>query len=202
MNYGIDHPFILTTKNNGVRLSATMQHLSSVGVTPTVFQGIDATQAGLHTIHTYDVDHPGSNYHIGPASIGACLTHFMAWKTFEYLDGDYFVAFEDDVRLASDWRSHFDTCFTRLPSDWDLFYLGSCCTKTSHHVMDRLWRVSYAGCLHATAIRKKALPVLLTGLDKIWAPIDLFVALQAIPRLHVYAILPRIAEQASTKLPT
>lgn len=197
--------FVLSIRGSAQKLSTTMELLASAGVTAEVFYGLDAAITGVNgTRHTYEIDHPGSNYHIGEKHINMHLSYLMLWKVLTYIDGDAFVLFEDDVRLDADWKTHWDTSIGHLPADWDLLYIGSCCCEgrpEKQAIWGRLHRVRYALCTHAYAIRKKALELILNRCEKVWAGTDIALALDCMPHLNCYAFLPRIATQLETNIP-
>lgn len=197
--------FVLSIQSNEEKLGRTMGFLGSHGIQAEAFYGLDATITGVNgTKWTYEIDHPGSNYHIGEKSINMHLSYLMLWKALSYIDGDAFVIFEDDVRLEPDWKEHWDAGIGHLPADWDLLHIGSCCCQgrgENQTVWGRLARVRYALCTHAYAVRKKALPLILNRCEKVWAGTDIALALDCMPHLQCYAFLPRLATQLDTVIP-
>ena len=49
--------------------------------------------------------------------------------------------------------------------------------------------------------RKKSLPVLLDVHQKFWAPLDIAMLYDSLPKLRVYTILPRLVSQRNTVIP-
>ena len=193
--------FLLTIKRNQTKADTTLGLLRSQGMQAEVFYGVDSQITGLWTDHLYEIDAPGSGYRQGPRTVNLHLSHFLMWKVFSYLAEDAFLVLEDDVRLIPTWNDELETALTHLPADWDLFYLGSCCCKGNagnELIWGRLCRVRRALCTHAYAVRKKALPLLIEKGEKVWAPCDILLALDCMPHLNCYAMLPRIAEQLDT----
>jgi hypothetical protein len=183
--------------------SETLAHLRGLGIDAECFNGFDYEVSGLNTSWCYEVDNPGSKFKIGPKLSNLYLSHWIAWKVCSYLDNDAFVFFEDDVRFHSDWKVHVDEALAHLPSDWDMLYFGSCCTE--HHpgkrqIHGRLWELKRVQCLQAYAVRKKAIPAILEGCAKIYAPIDIALITEIKQPLRRFAILPRIADQLNTEL--
>ncbi len=197
--------FILGIPRTDAKRDVTLAHLSSVGIHAEKFNGMDYEVTGLNTAWKYEVDNPGSGFKIGPKLTNLYMTHFMAWKVCSYLPDDAFVFFEDDVRFQADWKTVVDAVILNLPPDWDMLYFGSCCTAGHNgqsQVSNRLWKVDKIQCLHAYAVRKKALPHLLDGCAKIYAPIDIAIITEVKTKLNKFAILPRIADQLDTEVPT
>lgn len=196
--------FVLTIRRNADKAKETMRLLGEAGIQAEPFHGLDAQVTGVNgTQWTYEVDYPGSNHHISEKKINMMLSYLMLWKTMSYLPDDAFLILEDDVRFDADWKRHWDEAMTHLPDDWDLIYLGNCCCQGRSDqdvIWGRLHRVKYALCTHAFAVRKKALGLLLEKCEKIWATIDIAIALECMPHLNCYAMLPRIADQVDMKL--
>ncbi len=196
--------FVLTIKNNSDKLRETMGLLGAAGIRAEVFLGLDASITGINgTQWPYEIDHPGSNYKISNKNINMVLSYLCVWKALSLIPGDGFVILEDDVRFDADWKTHFDVGMTHLPDDWDLLFLGSCCCQNrsdKREVWGRLHKIGYALCTHAFAVRAKALPLLIDRCEKVWATIDIAIALQCMPQLNCYAFLPRLATQFQTNI--
>jgi GR25 family glycosyltransferase involved in LPS biosynthesis len=198
-----DRQFIITVPSSKERFDLTMAHLATEGLAPTPFVGISADISGLETKWTYEVDHPGSGYRIGPKHVAMNLSHYMLWKVCSFIEGDSFIIFEDDVRFVVGWRPHFEDAVAHLPSDWDMLYVGSCCCAVNSNapIHGRLHKTKYALCTHAYAVRKKALLILLEHCQKVWTHIDINIMFGAFPHLNCYAIIPRLADQQDTIIP-
>ena len=193
--------------NPDAKVHATLAHLLSLDIPATPFTGYDCSESGLITTHPYERDHPGSGYRIGPKTVNMCLSHLTMWRSCELLEGtngaqpsDSFLFLEDDVRFRPDWYVRFSRAFAALPPSWDLLYVGSCCCadKQNNLIAPDLYRVRYALCTHAYAVRRKALSVLQAACARIYAGIDISMCLHGIPKLETYAILPRVADQFET----
>ena len=184
------------------RTRKTLDHLNAVGINAEPFIGFDGSVTGLLTSHTYELDHPGTNYRIGPKTVNMYLGHMAMWRVCEYLDGDSFLFLEDDVRFKLDWREHFNFALPALPQDWDLLYIGSCCCEGTEkqQISGHLNKVSHVLCTHAYAVRKKALKPLQKACEKVYAGIDIAMCLHAIPNMNAFAFLPRLADQFETEI--
>ena len=53
-------------------------------------------------------------------------------------------------------------------------------------------------CGHMLLISKKAVPTILNQQLKVYAPMDISLALHVLPLLKVYTVLPRLADQFDT----
>jgi len=185
------------------RAVETFAHLKEAGVPAEPFIGWNGSVSGIVTTHTYELDNPGSGYIIGRNSMNTCIGHAGMWRAAMLLSGDAFLFMEDDVRFAPDWRSIMEASDVNLPEDWDLAFLGSCCThgRPKTHLSGRLFKIDFAMCLHAYVIRKKALSRMIEWCERVDSPIDVSVAVQCVPKLVTVAYLPRIADQPETQMP-
>jgi len=198
----IPRTFVISINRPGPipKYEATKKHLEEVGVPFETFLGLDSEKCRLLPVDTFDVDRKGDkigNYHI----IGH-LTHYMMWKTLFHQPEDAFWVLEYDAIMANGWREQFDSAMAVLPDDWDIVFLGSCCAqgRPTTHIGNNLYEVRWPLCGHALMIRKKALPVLLDVHQKVWAPLDIALFEDSLPKLRVYTILPRIVTQLDTTL--
>ncbi len=198
-----DRSFVLTIARLRERASLTFDHLRQAGVEATAFTGFDASN-GLKTELSYELDHPGTGYRIGPKTVAIYLGHVALWRAIAVLPVANALILEDDVRLTPDWRERFDSAIPSLPPDWDMVYLGSCCCLEHdgvERVSGHLHRIRYGLCTHAYAIAQKAIPVMIQECERVDAPVDIAVCVRAMPRLNVYAFLPRLAFQNETVIP-
>lgn len=174
-----------------------MQHFAERKLNVSLFNGIHAERFGLYTHHTYEVDNPGSNYHIRVESIGNILSHYMLWSALAMLWDDFFLVLEDDAKLEERWHIRLNDAISNTPHDFDMLYLGSCCCngKPRTLVGGDVYEVRYPMCTHAYIVARKALHFLLSSQRKVYAPIDISLIFHSLPHLKVYTVLPRIADQ-------
>lgn len=184
------------------RAKMTMDHLRAEGIEAETFIGLDGEKTGLITTHTYELDNPGTNYRIGPKTVNMQIGHWWIWKTFEYLQGDSFLLLEDDARFVPGWKEHWNFARPQLPDDWDLLYVGSCCCmdRPRTQISGAIHKIEFALCTHAYGVRRKAIPIILEACERVYAGIDISIALHAIPKLNTYAFLPRLADQYKTEI--
>lgn len=193
--------FVLTVNRPISRFDATAEHLDSLGIKWERFNGMDNQLCQLSPIMTFDLDRVGER--IDRKHIAATLSHYLIWKCMSMQPDDSFWVLEYDVEFVHNWRGQFEDAMSVMPDDWDVIFLGSCCTadKPQKHVAKTVYEVFYPLCGHAMAIRKKALPVLLQEHQRIYQPLDIAMASQSLPKLRVYTILPAIIGQRNTPLP-
>jgi hypothetical protein len=73
-----------------------------------------------------------------------------------------FLVVEDDCNFRL--YDRLGVCFSELPNDWDLFYLGGNCTKAKKFSKN-LRRVKYSLCTHAVAYTGKAAKEIAEGYE-------------------------------------
>lgn len=196
-------PFVVTLQEMPEKEAFIQAHFKSVGIEAECFNGIHGVTSGLRTIYPYEVDAPGSGWNIGMKPVACWLSFYMLWSALNLLPDEHFWTLEWDCKFPDNWRPRVEKALADVPSDFDLLYLGSCCTKDrpKTHVKGEVWDVRYPQCGHSTIIAKKALPVLLETQRKVYAPIDLSIMFHTMPKLKVYTVLPRICEQFDTTIP-
>lgn len=196
--------FILTIPRNATRFNATMRHLRNEGVTPERFYGLDGNVCGLTTRFVFRHFNPEIDTADDESRwIALYVSHYLLWRFCQTIPSvKSFVILEDDVRLVPGWRSHVASAVDCTPSNWDLLFIGSCCTENTLgqvQIHDRLWKVKQAWCTHAYAVRKKALPFLCDRLHRIDAKLDIAIG-EVMGELNCFAILPTVALQEGTEL--
>ncbi len=127
------------------------------------FWGINAPVAGLSTSHTYEIDHPGSGFIMGPQPVGCWLSHYMLWSCLLRANADpadaaklsrddHFLVLEVDAKLCDDFPSRLKQALADAPLDFDFLYIGSCC------VAGRAIAPANPGCLGSEASARLASP--------------------------------------------
>lgn len=192
---------VLTIPRCADKYELTRANLAEHGLPCEPFYGVDRDVFRLLPMDTFDVDRVGDK--IGHCHVAACISHYLMWKVMSYLDGDAFWALEYDAMMEPDWRTRYERAMAGLPDDWDIVFLGSCCTqgRPTRQVGENLFEVKYPLCGHGIMIRKKALPVLLDTHQKVWGPLDIAMFYTSLPKLRVYTILPAIIGQRDTAFP-
>lgn len=196
--------YCISCRNQKHRLTRTLEHLKTRGITGVIpFWAYDYKETGLYGIHNYEVDAPGSGFNIGEKLMHLNLSHQAVWQILAYGNKDAALILEDDAKFDEDWKERYDSAMSVCPSDWDIIYLGSCCAM--HQAMTclnkNLFQVSGVMCCHAYMVRKKAAPIMLQSQQKFWAPVDIALCFESHPKLKVYTILPRLADQFDTVIP-
>ena len=212
------HPraFVHTVTRSKDKCDITMDHLNSLGITAERFMGIDSRLMNLSANNLFERDgvsmgrypdgSPVPGERIGIMPTGGYLGTYMMWKVLSYLPEDEFWCLEDDAEFPNDWEIQYRKAMSNLPTDWDIVYIGSCCTKNKPAqriggMNSNLWDVRYPMCNHGMQIRKKALPVLLEVHQHLWAPLDIAMLYDSLPKLRVFTILPRLVSQRGTFIP-
>lgn len=174
------------------------------GLDADFFIGIHAKKLGIETTLTYEVDHPGTEFRAGATVVGCWLSHRTLWAALSLLPDEEVLVVEDDAKFPDGWRERLTAALRDVPPDWDMLWIGSCCTedKPKTHIAGDVWDVRYPMCTHGYVVRKKALQTLIETQDdaRLYAPIDISMVFHSFPKLHVYTVLPRILDQWDTVL--
>ncbi len=193
--------FVLTVDREIKCFTETAQHLDEMGVEWERFNGFDNKICRLQAKDTFDLDRAGEK--LEAKHVAATLSHYLVWKVMQYQPDDTFWVLEYDVRLVHDWETTYASALEWMPEDWDILFLGSCCTKgrPTTHIGGNIYEVKFPLCGHGLCYRKKALPILLREHQKINAPLDIAMFYNSLPQLKVYTALPPIVVQAGAALP-
>lgn len=194
---------VLTIPEQPKRRHLALERLAGHGLQLHFVQGINGDVSGLRGTHTYEVDHPGTNYVIGPKTIGIFLGHYIAWAVRDAMPDEMVLILEDDAVLPPDFAARFNRVLLDTPEDWDMIFLGSCCTEghPKTHRCGNVWDVKWPQCLHAYVMHKRAAPVLLSRCRDIYGPVDCVLKINEFYGLRVYTVLPRLVDQFETIIP-
>lgn len=200
-NYNI-RAFVVTLQELPEKTAHIFNHFAEVGVQAEPFNGISAAESGLVTENTYEVDNPGSGYRIGRKPTCTWMSFYMMWSALNMQPDTHFMTLEWDAKFHPDWKERAAKALADVPSDFDLLYLGHCCTSNvaKRHIKGDVFDVKWPMCGHATIVAKKALPIMLETQRKIYAPLDISLAFHTFPKLKVYTVIPRMVDQFGTFL--
>jgi hypothetical protein len=195
--------FVVTLQEVPEREHFIRDHFKQVGVEAESFNGLHAVTAGLQTVFPYERDSPGSGWNIGKKPVACWVSFWALWSAMQFMSDTHFLQLEYDSKFPDDWRKRTEQALLDVPNDFDMLYLGSCCTKDMprEHVKGDVHAMQYVQCGHGTVIAKKALPTILKHCRKIYAPLDIHLMLHVLPHLKVYVVLPRIIDQWNTQIP-
>lgn len=186
-----------------------MDRLESCGLTDvSVFYGINGLEMGIEASKTYTTPDNGFSYRMVPQEIGCYLSHWAIWSALDLMHrhsgaaDDYWMIVEDDVTFLDGWKQKVEEAVRDLPSTWDMLFAGSCCVgdKPKAQIRPGLFETTPL-CTHCYIVRAKALPVLLATNREAVLKIDQQMLFNSFPKLRVFAMLPRVAEQGDMPLP-
>jgi GR25 family glycosyltransferase involved in LPS biosynthesis len=197
--------YCLTLPEQEERRHRAEAHFAEVGLENVeFFEGIHGEVSGLRTVHTYDLDNPG--YIMGPKPIGIWLSHFMLWSHIAagfdpVRDDHHAMILEIDAKFPADWKEKFPG--VGVPPYADFFFLGHCCLSGTHveQVTGNIYKTDKPQCTHCYIVRVGALKEALRLLRRVWAPFDIQVMLEILPKFKTYAVIPRLVDQFDTELP-
>ena len=180
------------------------KHFAERGLEVQWYYGIHAQRIGVNAVVTSAViapQDPDQTHSIGFMPAGCWLSHRSLWAALLLLPDDEFFVIEADARFPEGWRSRFDAALRDVPTDWDMLYIGSCCTSgCRQHVRGEVYADARPQCTHAYCVRQKALLPLCELADEVGVvkPVDTMLVHDATARLRIYTVLPRIVDQYDT----
>lgn len=202
MIHDLPRTFVITVQKTWAKWEKTQAHLKERGIHHAEpFLGFDKFVWKFQPELLFELNAPGERLGWGP--LAAYLSHYMIWKVMSYLPDETFWVLEDDAEFTDNWRHEYSEAMSVLPDDWDMVFIGSCCAESCHggHIDKNLYEKHYPMCGHAIMYRKKCLSTLLEVHQRIWAPLDIAMKYDSLPKLRVYTILPRIVNQRDTGIP-
>ena len=194
--------FVLTVQEFPERTEEIQAHFRDFGVEAENFNCISAADSGLRTDHLYEIDNPGSGWKIPPKHVANWVSQYMLWSAMLYMPETHFLQLEWDSMFAPDWRQRTEEALSNTPKDFDVLFIGSCCTmdKPMTKIAGQVWDVRYPMCSHGLIIAKKALPVFLRTQRKIYSNMDIATKDHTFHHLKVFTVLPAIVTQKNTEL--
>lgn len=201
--------FCITLKDTPRRKEYAENHFKQHGVEVEMFEGINNKKFGLTTIIPYMDDYPDwkpgdslpKYMYITGGHIGCILSHFMLWKTLQYLPYDEFLIFEDDVILDENFLEKLKSYKSQLPDDWQYTFVGHCCLPPESYqikLSENIITTTHPPmCTHAYMVKKNALQTLIDTNHIAWAHIDIQIQKRSLKQLQHYVFIPPIANQIS-----
>lgn len=193
--------FVLCPQEDEVRKDKARKHFEEKGIGIEFINPLNAVTAGLKTTLTYEVDDPGSGFNMGPKPVGIWLAHWNLWNMCQFMADRHFMILETDAMFPDRFWETTMEILRDVPADYDMLYIGNCCAKgkPNKHIKGRVFQVEGVMCLHCYILAKKAIPLLISTLRKVWAPIDIDLVFNAHPKLKVYTVLPSLVGQFDTE---
>lgn len=110
-------------------------------------------------------------------SLGCALSHINLWKSLKYGLNDYYIIFEDDCVLKSNFNENVLFYLNSLPENWDILFLGGSRIygKKIKNLIKAEYSNSWMNCgLFAYIIRRRSINKLL----EISLPINTYIDMQ------------------------
>jgi len=199
-------PTFIISKPESEKEKRCIRYMKSFGIDAVPIYGFRAHNCGIST----DYYHNREKEKAKVKTIVAGLSHFAAWSAIKWMveakvtDHRTFLIVEDDVEfLDKNWKSLANDNLQFVPNDWHVVYLGSCCAdpiEDHGYIAANLYRLVRGMCTHAYLVNYEGACKLLETNQKVWAPIDIQMLIDSMPRMNFYGILPRLATQENTNL--
>lgn len=170
-------------------------------------EGIHAAKWGIQGRHIYLLDgRPQEQFYIGDNKVGTFLSWYLLYHLGRAMDYSHYFILESDAKFVEGWKEKLDKALQIIPADFDFLFVGSCCTegKEPVEIGENLFEYPYRGeekwnyypqCGHAYIIAKKAMQTLIDTQRDVANPVDISLIKYAFPKLRIFAILPRLADQ-------
>lgn len=170
-------------------------------------EGIHAEKWGLQGRHIYLLDgRPQEQLIIGNKKLGGFLSWYLLFHVCKALGKKHYMFLETDCKFVDGWRYKLQTEMAHVPDDFDFLFVGSCCAmdKEPVHVAGDVYEFPYRGeemwnyypqCGHCYIVAAKCLQLLIDTQRDTANPVDVSLIKYAFPKLKIYAILPRLADQ-------
>ena len=191
------------------------QHLDEQGFTGIYhLNGIHAKEWGIQGRHSFLLDgRPEEQHYVGDGNVGNYLSQYAAYLVLDALDYSHGLYLEGDARFKDGWKEEVAQALIDIGTDdWDILFLGSCCCagKGAEHVKGNVWHFPYRGkdkwmlyplCTHAYIINKRCIKHMIATNRDVANNTDISMQYNSFPKMKVYAILPRLADQFQNNLP-
>ncbi len=182
------------------------EHFRERGVDVQFFYGLDAPNLKIITTAVSPYGgriEPPHGGRIDQRRVGNALSQRALWAACLLLPDDRFFLLEDDALFPEDWRAKLGEAFDHTPTDFDVLYVGSCCTKgrPTRHVSGPIYEVRWPLCTHGYIVNgHRVLERLIDTQDQIpcYLHMDVSLYYHSLPSLRVYTVLPRILGQFDT----
>jgi GR25 family glycosyltransferase involved in LPS biosynthesis len=159
---------------------------------------------GKHYYNEYKPYLSTKHYTLNPGEMGIYLSTMELCKCLvDDPQNEYYVLLEDDLVISRNILS-VDTYISRIPSDWDILFLGysDYYCKQDKHIHEPFnqtyvkMQTDCMPCNHAVVVRKRAAQYLLNFAFPMEYPIDVLYQLHC-ENLNIYLIHPRVFVVAS-----
>jgi len=197
----------ITCKGCETRRNLTDSHLRNNGVSVEWIRGISGRHSGVTTVNPYTYHDADSTETISSGHTSLCINHWFAWERALNDGCDIAVVVEDDCRVVDCFVDRLGEAILYLDhnhKDWDFLYVGHWEGSSHKDFKGHCYDVvsgpvanlsSSPFGTHCYAIKSKAIPLLLDTCERIHAPIDVALWLNAGQLLRQYACVPPLAWQ-------
>lgn len=188
--------FAITCRQIPWRRAPLLQRLAAAGIDAEIFEGIHGPTLGLAPqFPAFD----SPTYKISTGYVGLFLSNLCLWHRMMERPEEAFLVLEDDALPCPHFWREFDRSFAALPTDWEMAWVGSCCTEGKNNIRwnDRVSEVRYPLCTHAMLYRRSAIPKVLDRMTVCNSHIDIQLQQLVASHLRTYTFTPPLFSQAA-----
>lgn len=183
------------------------EYFASHGLDTYFVEGIHSQKWGITSKHIYLLDgRPEEQFYISDAKVGGFLSWYLLYHIAKVMPYSHFLFLETDCRFKEGWKEKLNEELLNVPEDFDFLFVGSCCAKDKEpvHVKGDVYEFPYRGeekwqfypqCGHCYIIAQKTMQTLINTQRDVANPVDVSLIKYAFPKLKIFAILPRLADQ-------
>lgn len=191
--------FCVTLKDTPLRTKHFIDSCNKIGLKVELFYGVWGDHIKLTPRLPNEIECPGKNIYMTDGAVGCYLSHFILWNVLLYQPENEFLIFEDDAIFVDDFSEKFKSYSSRLPSNWDIVFVGWVPYGNNTRVMkvDENISIRHPSATHAYMIKKSALQLAIDVIQPCGSPIDLIMVRKLLPQLKYYVFDPSIVTQKS-----
>ncbi len=136
---------------------------------------------------------------IKEGAVGCALSQLFALKLAKHNRLKKFLLLEDDVEFDEEIHSKFSKCYSQVPNDWDMIYLGG---QHFHgmnlqQVSENVYKCVYTLCAHSVIFKYTVFDRFINKLVDITKPCDVHYA-ESHKEINAYVIIPHLTWQRNS----
>lgn len=195
----IPRTFCVTLKETPLRTKGFTEISHAAGLEFTPFYGVLGSRLGLTPKFPNEIEAPGQDIFMNEGALGCNLSHFLLWNMLKHQPENEFLVFEDDAVFDPDFKDVFQKVYDRLPSDWQIAYVGwvPYGKDGPPMVIEEGISIRTPSATHAYLVRKNVLEELCNIMLPFQSNIDLTIIQRLLPRIRYYVFEPSLVGQRS-----
>jgi len=175
--------YVINLRKRYDRKIDMIKKLKLVGIEPVFIEAINGKTLDRKQLIKKNILHESPEIRkMFLGELGCFMSHVEGWKQIAESDKDYGLILEDDVTIAKDFKKKCIEYISKLPKDWELFYVGRNCFRFFENSCykgkpfdDNLFIPEYIGYgTYSYFMTKKCAQKLLKIVYPFSAPVDVY----------------------------